>query len=63
MPASAASTASSPRRRFREAVRYLVKGLLWVHETRSEEAVFGCPSVVEVDVLVRDGERILQGEY
>jgi hypothetical protein len=44
-------------------VRYLVEVLLGVCETRSEEAVFGRPSVVEVDVLVRGGGHILQGEY
>jgi hypothetical protein len=50
---------------FRDAVRYLVEDLLRVYETKrwvyydSEGAVFGRPSVVEVDVLVRDGEHIL----
>ena len=50
---------------FREAVKYLVEDLLRAYEARrwiyydSEGVVFGHPSVVEVDVLVRDGEHIL----
>jgi len=50
---------------FRESVRYLVEDLLkayraerWVYYD-SEGIVYGHPSIVEVDLLVRDGERIL----
>jgi len=50
---------------FREAVKYLVEDLLKEYEVRrwiyydSEGLVFGHPSVVEVDVLIKDGEHIL----
>jgi len=50
---------------FREAVKYLIEDLLRAYEARrwiyydSEGIVFGHPSVIEVDVLVRDREHIL----
>lgn len=50
---------------FRESVKYLVEDLLKKHEFKrwvyydSEGLVYGRPSVVEVDVLVKDGVHVL----
>jgi hypothetical protein len=50
---------------FRDAIKYLVEDLLKAYEVRrwayydGEGVVFGHPSMIDVDVLVRDGEHIL----
>jgi hypothetical protein len=50
---------------FRSSIRYLVEDLLKLYKVErwiyydSEGLVYGRPSVVEVDMLIRDGERIL----
>ena len=50
---------------FREGLRYVVEEILGVAEVRrltlrdEEGIVYGHPSVVEVDVAVRDGEHVL----
>ncbi|GAB6943701.1 PD-(D/E)XK nuclease family protein [Vulcanisaeta sp. JCM 14467] len=50
---------------FREAIKYLVSDLLKAYTVRrwtyydSEGVVFGHPSIIDVDVLVRDNEHIL----
>ncbi|GAB6947126.1 hypothetical protein JCM16161A_12560 [Vulcanisaeta sp. JCM 16161] len=50
---------------FRESIKYLVSDLLRVYQVRrwtyydSEGFVFGHPSVIDVDVLIRDNEHIL----
>ena len=50
---------------FRETIKYLVSDLLRAYTVRrwtyydSEGVVFGHPSVIDVDVLVRDNEHIL----
>ncbi|MGC9118443.1 MAG: PD-(D/E)XK nuclease family protein [Thermoproteus sp.] len=50
---------------FRESVKYLVSDLLKVYQVRrwtyfdGEGVVFGHPSVIDVDVLVRDNEHVL----
>mgnify|MGYP001770847613 CR=1 FL=1 len=50
---------------FREAIKYLVSDLLRAYTVRrwtyydSEGVVFGHPSIIDVDVLVRDNEHIL----
>ena len=50
---------------FRESVKYLVEDLLGAYKAKkwtyydAEGLVYGHPSVVEADLLVRDGEHIL----
>jgi len=50
---------------FRDAIKYLIEDLLKVYEVRrwtyydNEGVVFGYPSVIDVDVLIRDNEHIL----
>jgi hypothetical protein len=50
---------------FRDAIKYLVEDLLKAYEVRrwtyydNEGVVFGYPSVIDVDVLIRDNEYIL----
>ncbi len=50
---------------FRSSIRYLVEDLLKLYKVErwiyydSEGLVYGRPSVVEVDMLIRDGERVL----
>jgi hypothetical protein len=50
---------------FRSSIRYLVEDLLKLYKVErwiyydSEGLVYGCPSVIEVDMLIRDGERVL----
>ncbi|WP_148682361.1 PD-(D/E)XK nuclease family protein [Pyrobaculum neutrophilum] len=52
---------------FRESIRYLLGDLLKIYQIKrwtyydSEGFVFGRPSVIDVDVLIRDGEHILVG--
>jgi len=50
---------------FRDAIKYLIEDLLKAYEVRrwtyydNEGVVFGYPSVIDVDVLIRDNEHIL----
>ncbi|MCG2880140.1 MAG: DUF3782 domain-containing protein [Vulcanisaeta sp.] len=50
---------------FRDAIKYLVEDLLKAYEVRrwtyydNEGVVFGYPSIIDVDVLIRDNEHIL----
>ena len=50
---------------FRDAIKYLIEDLLKVYEVRrwtyydNEGVVFGYPSVIGVDVLIRDNEHML----
>ena len=50
---------------FRDAIKYLVEDLFRAYEVRrwmyhdNEGVVFGYPSVIDVDVLIRDNEHIL----
>jgi len=50
---------------FRDTIKYLIEDLLKVYEVRrwtyydNEGVVFGYPSVIDVDVLIRDNEHIL----
>ncbi|BDR91783.1 PD-(D/E)XK nuclease family protein [Vulcanisaeta souniana] len=50
---------------FRESIKYLVSDLLKVYEVKhwtyydSDGFVFGRPSIIDVDVLIRDNEHIL----
>jgi len=50
---------------FRDAIKYLIEDLLKVYEVRrwtyydNEGVVFGYPSVIDVDVLIRDNEHML----
>ncbi|RLE57220.1 MAG: hypothetical protein DRJ40_02580 [Thermoprotei archaeon] len=50
---------------FRESIKYLVEDLLKVYRVErwvyydSEGVVFGYPSWIEVDLLIRDGEHVL----
>nr|KJR72146.1 MAG: hypothetical protein TU36_03820 [Vulcanisaeta sp. AZ3] len=50
---------------FRNAIKYLIEDLLKTYEVRkwtyydSEGIVFGHPSMIDVDVLVKDGEHML----
>lgn len=50
---------------FRESIKYLLGDLLKIYQIKrwtyydSEGFVFGRPSVIDVDVLIRDGEHIL----
>jgi hypothetical protein len=50
---------------FRDTIKYLIEDLLKAYEVRrwtyydNEGVVFGYPSVIDVDVLIRDNEHIL----
>ncbi|WP_258167493.1 DUF3782 domain-containing protein [Vulcanisaeta moutnovskia] len=50
---------------FRESIKYLASDLLKVYQVRrwtyydDEDFVFSYPSVIDVDVLIRDNEHIL----
>jgi len=50
---------------FRDAIKYLIEDLLKAYEVRrwtyydNEGVVFGYPSVIDVNVLIRDNEHIL----
>ncbi|MFP3195358.1 MAG: DUF3782 domain-containing protein [Caldivirga sp.] len=50
---------------FRDAIKYLIEDLLKAYEVRrwtyydNEGVVFGYPSVIDVDILIRDNEHIL----
>ncbi|MFP3216477.1 MAG: DUF3782 domain-containing protein, partial [Vulcanisaeta sp.] len=50
---------------FKDTIKYLVEDLLKAYEVRrwtyydNEGVVFGYPSIIDVDVLIRDNEHIL----